>query len=389
LADAADPIRRGQASRQKAEKKQTVTARSAFPDPLPPGATIGILGGGQLGRMLALAAARLGFKTHIFSDERESCAFYVASATTRAEYGDEAALAKFAGACDVITFEFENVPDATARFLAERVPVAPDPHALSVAQDRFLEKSFIAGLGIATAPFRNVMSESDAEEAFRAIGGPAVLKTRTLGYDGKGQRIAGNPKEAAQAFAEQASVPSILEKFVEFAFEASVVGARARDGQFAAYDPPKNEHENHILRRSTVPAPLTASAGEEAVSITRRIAEALDYVGVLGVELFIGKGGEVLVNEIAPRVHNSGHWTIEACAVSQFEQHIRAVAGWPLGNPKRHSDAIMENIIGAEVENWRAFAGQEAGLHLYGKRIVRPGRKMGHVTRLVPMGITN
>jgi len=362
-----------------------VTTRS-FSGPLPPGATIGILGGGQLGRMLALAAARLGFKTHIFSDERESCGFYVATATTRAEYDDKAALAKFAAACDVITFEFENVPDTSAQFLAERVEVAPNPHALSMAQDRFLEKSFIAGLGVATAPFRNVISESDAEGAFRAIGGPAVLKTRTLGYDGKGQRIVSNPKDAARAFVELGSVPSILEKFVEFSFEASVVGARARDGAFAAYDPPRNEHESHILRRSTVPAPLEPSAREEAISIARRIADALDYVGILGVELFIGRRGEILVNEIAPRVHNSGHWTIEACAVSQFEQHIRAVAGWPLGSPQRHSDAMMENIIGAEVENWRALAGREAGLHIYGKRAVRPGRKMGHITRIMPIG---
>ena len=338
--------------------------------------------------MLALGAARLGFKTHIFSDERESCGFYVATATTRAEYGNENALEKFAAACNVVTFEFENVPDATARFLADRVSVAPNPHALSVAQDRFLEKSFIAGLGIATAPFRNVMTESDAIQAFAAIGGPAVLKTRMLGYDGKGQRIVKNAGEAARAFAEHGGVPSIIEKFIEFSFEASVVGARSRDGDFAAYDPSENEHENHILRRSTVPAPLDASATGKAVSIARRIAEALDYVGVLGVELFIGTRGEIMVNEIAPRVHNSGHWTMEACAISQFEQHIRAVAGWPLGSPQRHSGATMENIIGAEVEKWHALAGQEAGLHIYGKRAVRPGRKMGHITRLLPIETT-
>jgi 5-(carboxyamino)imidazole ribonucleotide synthase len=348
---------------------------------------IGILGGGQLGRMLALAAAKLGFRTHIYSDETESCAFNVATATIRANYDDEAALGRFAAACDVVTFEFENVPDATAHYLADHVAVAPDPKALAVAQDRFLEKNFIAGLGIATAPFRNVSSAADAADAFGALGaGPAVLKTRRLGYDGKGQRIVRTAEECVAAFADHGAVPAILEKFVDFAFEASVVAARGRDGVFAAYDPPRNEHENHILRCSTVPAPLGDSTAREAVAIARTIGEALDYVGVLGVELFIGRNGEVAVNEIAPRVHNSGHWTMEACLVSQFEQHIRAVAGWPLGDAARHSDAVMENIIGSEVEAWRALADEMAGLHIYGKRFVRPGRKMGHITRLFPLG---
>jgi 5-(carboxyamino)imidazole ribonucleotide synthase len=255
-----------------------------------------------------------------------------------------------------------------------------------VAQDRLLEKNFVAGLGIATAPFREVLSEADAADAFHALGGPAVLKTRRLGYDGKGQRIVRSAQECRAAFADHGAVPAILERFVDFAFEASIVAARGRDGAYAAYDPPRNEHENHILRRSTVPAPLAESTAREAIAIARTIAEALDYVGVLGVELFIGKDGEIAVNEIAPRVHNSGHWTLEACAVSQFEQHIRSVAGWPLGNARRHSDAVMENIIGAEVEEWRALAGEAAGLHIYGKRVVRQGRKMGHITRLSPLG---
>ena len=361
-----------------------MSARSSLSSPLQPGATIGILGGGQLGRMLALAAARLGFKTHIYSDETESCAFLVASATTRGAYDDEAALEKFAASCDAVTFEFENVPDATARFLSAHVPVAPNAGALAIAQDRLAEKSFIASLGIATAGFRDVGNEADARAAFRASGGPAILKTRRLGYDGKGQQKVASEEEAARAFLSLGGVPCILENFVDFAFEASIVAARGRDGTFAAYDPPKNEHENHILRRSTVPAPLTQSAAHEAVTIARRIAEALDYVGVLGVELFIGRNGEIIVNEIAPRVHNSGHWTIEACAISQFEQHIRSIAGWPLGDSTRHSDAVMENIIGAEVENWLGYAKEPAGLHLYGKRVARPGRKMGHITRLSP-----
>jgi 5-(carboxyamino)imidazole ribonucleotide synthase len=361
-----------------------VSTGSVFTGPLAPGARIGILGGGQLGRMLALAAAKLGFRTHIFSDESESCGFNVATESTRAHYDDEQALAKFAAACDVVTFEFENVPDATVHFLADHVPVAPNPRSLATAQDRFLEKSFVARLGIPTAPFADVQDEADAKQAFDSLGGPAVLKTRRLGYDGKGQRIVRSAGDCVVAFADFGRVPAILEKFVDFAFEASVVGARGRDGSFAAFDPPKNEHENHILRRSTVPSPLSPEGVKQCFKIARDIAEALDYVGVLGVELFIGRNGEIAVNEIAPRVHNSGHWTMEACVVSQFEQHIRAVAGWPLGACERHSDAVMENIIGAEVEDWRALAGRHAGLHIYGKRVVRPGRKMGHITRLGP-----
>ncbi|HEX5281763.1 MAG TPA: 5-(carboxyamino)imidazole ribonucleotide synthase [Micropepsaceae bacterium] len=352
-------------------------------DPLPPGSTIGILGGGQLGRMLALAAARLGLKTHVYSDESESCAFYVATETTRASFRDPEKLAEFARRCDAVTFEFENVPDETVRELMQHVPVAPGPEPLRIAQDRFLEKSFLQQQGLLTAPFRNVMSESEAREAFAGLGGQAVLKTRRLGYDGKGQRIVKSADDAARAFAELGDVPSILEGFVEFAFETSVIAARGRNGAFAAYDPALNEHEHHILRRSTVPAGLPENKVQEAFALARRIAEAVNYVGVLGVELFVTKTLGLLVNEIAPRVHNSGHWTIDGCAVSQFEQHIRAVAGWPLGNPERHSDAVMQNIIGAEAEDWRHL-GERGGFHLYGKRVVRPGRKMGHFTTISP-----
>ena len=352
--------------------------------PLSPGSTIGILGGGQLGRMLAMAAARLGLKSHVYSDESESCAFYVADARTGAKYDDCAALERFASVCDVVTFEFENVPDTTVKFLAGHVPIAPSARALAIAQDRFLEKSFVSELGIATAPFQDVASVEDARRAFDALGGPAILKTRKLGYDGKGQKKVVNAAEAAEAFAAFGRVPCILERFVDFAFEASVVAARGRDGAFAAYDPPLNEHENHILRRSTVPSPLSPEAARQAMAVARRLAETLDYIGVLGVELFIGKEGDVAVNEIAPRVHNSGHWTIEACVASQFEQHIRAVAGWPLGDPTRHSDAVMENLIGDEIEAWRVLAREPAGLHIYGKRVVRAGRKMGHITRIAP-----
>lgn len=333
--------------------------------------------------MLALAAARLGLKTHIYSDESESCAFYVASETTRASFRDPARLAQFARRCDAVTFEFENVPDETIRELMQHVRVAPGPEPLRIAQDRFLEKTFLQQQGLVTAPFHNVSSEAQAREAFSALGGRAVLKTRRLGYDGKGQRIVKTADDAAAAFAELGGVPSILEGFVEFGFETSVIAARGKDGAFAAYDPALNEHEHHILRRSTVPSALPENKVQEAFAMARRIAEALNYVGVLGVELFVTKDLGLLVNEIAPRVHNSGHWTLDGCAVSQFEQHIRALAEWPLGDPARHSDAVMQNIIGAEAEEWKHLAGR-AGVHIYGKRFVRPGRKMGHFTTLSP-----
>jgi len=350
--------------------------------PLAPGGTIGILGGGQLGRMLGMAAARLGLKAHIYSDEPDAPAFQVVSARTLADYGDTRALDAFADSCDVVTFEFENVPAATVAALAGRTPIFPGAHALAITQDRFDEKQFIAGLGLKTAPFTAVDCIGDAEKAFARGQAPAILKTRRLGYDGKGQAKVSNARDAVAAFRAFGQAPGILEGFVDFAFEASVVAARARDGYFAAYDPPENFHADGILRRSTVPSRLSAAQCEEAGNIARRIAEALDYVGVFAVELFVGRDGALLVNEIAPRVHNSGHWTLEACVTSQFEQHIRAVAGWLLGDPSRHSDAVMENLIGDEAADWQRLAAGGGALHLYGKSEIRPGRKMGHITRL-------
>ncbi len=348
-----------------------------------PGGVIGILGGGQLGRMLSMAASALGLKTCIYNDENHAPAFQVTPLQVAASYTDRAMLQGFAQICDVITFEFENIPAESIEYLAELKPVRPGLKALTTAQDRFTEKSFVKQLGLATAPFFDVASADDARRAFAQLGGPAILKTRRLGYDGKGQARVTSADAAAKAFETFKGAPSILEGFVDFAFEASVVAARGQDGAFAAYDPPENEHENHILRRSTVPGRLTKAQSDEAKAMARKIAEALDYVGVLAVELFVGKTGALLVNEIAPRVHNSGHWTIEACACSQFEQHIRAIAGWPLGDPVRHADAVMENIIGAEADAWETMA-QSGALHLYGKRQPRPGRKMGHLTRLRP-----
>ena len=351
--------------------------------PVKPGGVIGIIGGGQLGRMLAMAAARLGLKTCIYNDENHAPAFQVTPLQVAAAYDDRNMLRGFAEICDAITFEFENIPAETIAFLADLKPVRPGLKALTTAQDRFSEKSFVTSLGLSSAPFFDIASADDARRAFAQLGGRAVLKTRRLGYDGKGQAKVTSAHEAAQAFEEFKGAPAILEGFVDFAFEASVVAARGQDGAFAAYDPPENEHENHILRRSTVPGRLTKPQNDEARAIARKIAEALDYVGVFAVELFVARDGALLVNEIAPRVHNSGHWTIEACACSQFEQHIRAVAGWPLGDPVRHADAVMENIIGAEADAWESLA-RSGALHLYGKKEFKPGRKMGHVTRLKP-----
>jgi 5-(carboxyamino)imidazole ribonucleotide synthase len=352
--------------------------------PVPPGGTIGIIGGGQLGRMLALAAARLGLKTAIYNDAPDAPAFQVTQTSVTAPYEDLDALARFADACDVVTFEFENLPAHAIAHLGEHVPVFPGAHALAVTQDRLSEKSFVEKLGLKTAPFFEVSSVAQAGEAFDKLAGRGILKTRRFGYDGKGQVKVASREEAVKAFESFKSAPAILEGFVDFSYEASVVAARGADGTFAAYDPPENEHENHILRRSTVPSRLNARQVEEAKRIAKTIADALEYVGVLAVELFVGPDGALLVNEIAPRVHNTGHWTIEACQCSQFEQHVRAVAGWPLGASSRHADAVMENIIGAEAEAWESLS-KAGALHLYGKKEARPGRKMGHLTRLKPL----
>jgi 5-(carboxyamino)imidazole ribonucleotide synthase len=349
--------------------------------PVPPGGTIGIVGGGQLGRMLAMAAARLGLKSCIYNDAADAPAFQVTQQSLVAPYDDLNMLAAFADACDVVTFEFENVPAHAIAHMAEHVTVRPGAHALAMTQDRLTEKTFVEKLGLKTAPFFEVSSVEQAREAFGKLKGRGILKTRRFGYDGKGQAKVNSAEEAAQAFESFKGAPAILEGFVDFSYEASVVAAHGADGAFAAYDPPENEHENHILRRSTVPSRLSTKQVEDAKAIAKAIGDALDYVGVFAVELFVGANGELLVNEIAPRVHNSGHWTIEACQCSQFEQHIRAVAGWPLGDPRRHADAVMENIIGAEADAWQALANSGA-LHLYGKAESRPGRKMGHVTRL-------
>ncbi len=354
--------------------------------PVPPGGTIGIIGGGQLGRMLALAAARLGLKALIYNDEPNAPAFQVTPLQLAAPYDDRATLAGLANVCHAVTFEFENLPADAIAFLAERVPVRPGPKALATAQDRLIEKRFLESLGLQTAFAGAASTAKEAIEAFHESGEDRiVLKTRRLGYDGKGQAMIrdGDSEALIRAFESFGNVPCILEDVVDFSFEASVIAARGADGSFAAYDPPENVHEHHILRRSTVPGRLTAGQAAEAKAIAKKIADALEYVGVLAVELFVCKDGPLVVNEIAPRVHNTGHWTLEACACSQFEQHIRAVAGWPLGDPTRHADAVMENVIGEEAHAWESLA-RSGSLHLYGKKDAKPGRKMGHVTRLIP-----
>ncbi|HEX8662725.1 MAG TPA: 5-(carboxyamino)imidazole ribonucleotide synthase [Beijerinckiaceae bacterium] len=353
-----------------------------------PGATLGIVGGGQLGRMIALAAARYGLKVHVYCPEPDSPAFAVAGRHTRKPYDDEAALAAFADAVDVVTYEFENVPRRTAEILGARKPLRPGVEALATTQDRFAEKSFVAGLGIPTAPFRAVGSEADLAMALQEIGRPAVLKTRRFGYDGKGQVMIRPDTAVADAWRNLRGAPCILEGFVPFWREVSVVAARTADGAFAAYDLCHNTHRNHILDLTRVPAGVSPETEREAVAVAQKIAAALDYVGVLAVEMFVvreGGGERVVVNEIAPRVHNSGHWTIEGAATSQFEQHVRAVCGWPLGSPARLGRIEMTNLIGHDADRWRALLEEPgAHLHLYGKAEARSGRKMGHVTRVRP-----
>jgi 5-(carboxyamino)imidazole ribonucleotide synthase len=350
---------------------------------LEPGATIGILGSGQLGRMLALAAARLGFKCHIFAPDRESPAFDVVRESTRADYADEQALARFAQDVDVVTYEFENIPAETAAFLAPLVPVLPDPKILATTQDRVAEKDFIAGLGVATTRYAAVASAAELSAALERIGRPAVLKTRRFGYDGKGQTTLRKDTDAATAWREVGAQPSILEAFVPFTHEASIVAACAADGSVECFDLTENEHHDHILKVSRVPAAVSDFTEQEARRIAEAIARKFNYVGVLTVEMFVLADGALLVNEIAPRVHNSGHWTLDGASVSQFEQHIRAVAGWPLAKPIRKGRLEMINLIGHEVDDYRKWLTVPgAAVHLYGKTAVRPGRKMGHVTRL-------
>jgi 5-(carboxyamino)imidazole ribonucleotide synthase len=351
-------------------------------DILPSGATIGILGGGQLGRMLSVAASRLGFKTHIFEPGANPPAGHVAELVTTAAYEDEAALRAFAESVDVVTYEFENVPTSALDLIESIVPIRPNRRALAVSQDRVTEKTFLAELGLQVAPFAPVETAAELDAALAEIGAPAILKTRRFGYDGKGQARIMAPDDAEQAFADMAGAPAILEGFVDFSHEVSVIAARGQAGDISSFDPGENVHKSGILHTTTVPARLSPAQRTDAVLLAAKILNALDYVGVMGVELFVTSGG-LVVNEIAPRVHNSGHWTQNGCVIDQFEQHIRAVVGWPLGDGKRHSNVEMLNLIGDDVERIPEFAKDgSVAIHLYGKADVKPGRKMGHVNKI-------
>lgn len=359
---------------------------------LPPGSTIGIVGGGQLGRMLAIAAARLGFHTHIYCEKPNACAFQVASRHTVAPFADLDALAAFAGSCDVVTYEFENVPLATADAVADIRPLYPTRRALEVAQDRVVEKSFMRDLGVAVAPFAAIDSPADFAAALAITGEKALLKTRRLGYDGKGQVRIDTGAELVAAFDRLGRQPACLERLIPFEKELSVLVACGADGLRLCYDCPENFHDGGILRRSAVPADIPPAVEDHACTIAGRIAQALDYRGVLAVEFFWTGSSDapsLLVNEIAPRVHNSGHWTMDACVVDQFENHIRAIAGWPLGSTRRHSDCEMINILGDMALDWQRYAGRfgdecDNVLHLYGKEGIASGRKLGHVNRVKP-----
>ena len=353
------------------------------PGLLAPGAVIGILGGGQLGRMLSVAASRLGFRTHIYEPSHNPPAADVAHALTTAPYENAAALRAFAAAVDVITYEFENVPTSALDLLESLRPIRPNRRALAISQDRLLEKQFLTSLGLTCARYAPVTDAASLTAAIAITGLPAILKTTRLGYDGKGQVRLLEAADAPAALAAMGGAEAVLEGFITFSREVSVIAARGQDGSVAAYDPGENIHRDGILHSTTVPARLTAGQRSDAVLLAARILTALDYVGVMGVELFVTAQG-LVVNEIAPRVHNSGHWTQNGCAVDQFEQHVRAVAGWPLGDGARHADVVMENLIGDDMARVAALAAERGtALHLYGKAEARPGRKMGHVNRVL------
>lgn len=346
------------------------------------GATIGILGGGQLGRMLSVAASRLGFKTHIFEPAANPPAGHVADTVTTASYEDETALKAFAACVDVITYEFENVPTSALDLLESIKPIRPNRRALAVSQDRITEKEFLSGLSLNIAPYAAVDTAEDLDKAIAEIGAPAILKTRRFGYDGKGQARIMDASDAPKAIKDVAGAPSVLEGFVEFSHEVSVIAARGQAGDVSCFDPGENVHTNGILHTTTVPATLTSAQRMDAVLLAAKILNELDYVGVMGVELFVTKQG-LVVNEIAPRVHNSGHWTQNGCVIDQFEQHIRAVVGWPLGDGKRHSNVEMLNLIGDDVDRIPEFAKDgSVAIHMYGKDDVKSGRKMGHVNTI-------
>lgn len=350
--------------------------------PLPLGSVIGIFGSGQLGRMLAVAASRLGFETHIFAPtDNSSPAAQVATRFTQRAYEDLEAVRAFAQQCDVLTYEFENVPAATAKAAAELKPLRPSETCLDIAQDRLTEKTFISEqAGVSVAPFKNIESLDDLERAFNSLGGSCVLKTRRFGYDGKGQVIIRSSDEIQDAWDKLGSQACIAEAFIPFEREVSVICARGVTGVTACYPLAENVHRDHILHITNAPAPQNSDKAKE---YAMKIMEALNYVGVMATEFFELKDGTLLVNEIAPRVHNSGHWTQDAGCIDQFENHIRAIAGWPLGSAQPKHAVEMTNLIGADTHDWLALAAEpETFIHFYGKIEARQGRKMGHINRI-------
>lgn len=365
-----------------------MTRPDSLPLPLPLGSTIGILGGGQLGRMSAMAAARLGYRCHIFAPDADTPAMQVSAASTIAAYDDVPALHRFAAAVDVVTYEFENVPAATLAALEGRVPCRPGPRALAICQDRVAEKHFLAEAGVPVGPWRAVHSPEDLTAALAEIGLPAVLKTTRLGYDGRGQAVLRQPEDALSAYERLSPKPLILEAFIPFTAEISAIAARGLDGSLACYDAVENQHRHHILDLSFAPARLPEAAAHAARANVGRVATALELVGLVALEMFLLPDGSLLGNEIAPRPHNSGHWTMDACLCGQFEQHIRAVAGLPLGPAERHADAVMRNLVGPEgLAAWpQLVARGDVVAHWYGKTEAKPGRKLGHANRMLPRG---
>ena len=334
--------------------------------------------------MLSMAASRRGFKTHIFEPGANPPAGQVADQVTTAAYDDTTALTAFANAVNVITFEFENIPADALDTLEKIRPVLPARNALATSQDRITEKDFLTNLGVSVAPYANIESETDLKSALDTVGAPSIMKTRRFGYDGKGQSRLKSTDDGASAWAELGNTPCVLEGFIDFSREISVIGARSESGEVVCFDPGENVHRDGILHTTTLPASITGSQRMDAVLLTGKILNALNYVGVMGVELFVTPNG-LLVNEIAPRVHNSGHWTQNGCVIDQFEQHIRAVAGWPLGNGERHSNVVMTNLIGADVLDVETLSKDASvGVHLYGKVDAKAGRKMGHVNKISP-----
>ncbi len=351
------------------------------------GDNIGIVGGGQLGRMLAISAGKLGFKTVILDPQPNPPAFEFSDQHIIAAYDDADALKKLASLTKVITYEFENVPVEAFDTLSDNTPVHPNTKALATSQDRVTEKSFFNNLGIETAPWFDIILPQMLDRALKESGGKGILKTRRFGYDGKGQcRVdVSKPETVAEAKKLSQETPCILEGFIDFVREISIIAARSVDGTIETFDIAENVHRDGILHTSTVPANITEKTREQAISIAHKTLTELNYIGIMGIEFFVNPDGNLLVNEFAPRVHNSGHWTEAACTVSQFEQHIRAVVGIPIAKATRHSDCVMENLIGDDMDRVpEILSHSDTMLHLYGKAETRAGRKMGHFTKITP-----